>query len=269
MVAKYGEIKDGKVIKLYDKKPMWFTDENKKNQVTNEELVNLGVYPIINDLDSFDSRKEIMQYKNKSDLVIDETNKKITGYYGKIYKSVNSVYNEIKNKINNIREGQLKTDIPYQFPNTTYGKLCLDCGTISDTSNTQCSNCESANLTDEKSYVQMRNEIDMRNIHTSATKALTYITNNNGETTMTFRDRDDISHSMTANEMLNFTDYISSIGIQIYSVSWDHKDNGLKPIYEDISLTDDQKIDQLLNYDIFANRVIPAEPTFDTDEIGG
>jgi hypothetical protein len=267
MIAKYGEVKDGKVTKLFYKKPNWFINEEKTKKVTDNDLINMGVYPIVRDLESFDSKKEIMAFKPKSELVIDEAGKKITGYYYKVEKSVDSIYNNLKKEIDGIRKSQLVTDIPYRFPNTTYGQLCLDCGTVSDAGATQCSNCESTNLVEDTSYVQVRGEADTRNIHVSATKALTYISKDQGSTTMYFRDRDDVTHSMTAIEMLEFTYHVSDIGQQIYNVSWDHKDNGLKPIYENESLTDTQKIDALLAYDIYANRVIPAEPTFDTDEI--
>ncbi len=267
MTARYGQIKNGKVTKLFDRKPNWFMDEAKTVPVTEEKLIEIGVYPIVDDLDSFDSRKEIMGNRSKEDLVINEEKKTIGNYFYKMQKSVDSIYDERKREIDGIRKGQLTTDIPYQFPNASYDNLCLDCGKKFDKSGTQCPECESINYQEDTSYIQVRNNDDKNNLFTIGKKALNKVTAGNDEETMYFRDRDNIVHQMTAAQMLEMTNYVADIGQQIFDVSWTHKDAGLKPIFENESLTDEQKIDQILEYDIYANRVIPEEPTFEVDEM--
>jgi hypothetical protein len=231
-MAKYGRIVNGKVVELYNQKPMWFTDD--KKLLTDEQLIANNVYPInMRELSSFDSRKEIIQYRSKNDLLIDEENKVIYNYIYKISKTVDEVYKEKVDDVNNIRNSQIYSDVPYRFPDTEYA-------TEEDTS-----------------YIQVRDEVDIRNIQVNGIEALKDIAEQNTTNVHYFRDFEDVTHILTASQILAMASHVKNVGQQIYIVSWTHK-YALEQIYSNESLTDEQKIDALINYN--TNTDWPVQP---------
>lgn len=75
-----------------------------------------------------------------------------------------------------------------------------------------------------QAYIQLRDDVDMRNIQVNGVKALAYIATGASDAVMYFRTEDDVVREMTATEMFTMVSYIGQIGQSIYETSWMHKD---------------------------------------------
>jgi hypothetical protein len=232
-MGKYGRIKDGKVVEIYNSKPMWFNSNRKI--LTDDELKNVGVYPInMRELTSFDSRKEFIRYRSKNDLLIDNENKVIYNYIYKESKTLDQIYKEKVDGVNGTRNGQIYTDVPYRFPDIEY------------------------ETEEDTSYIQVRDEIDIRNIQVNGIEALKDMAEGNLNTTHYFRDRDDVTHTMSPSGMLKMASAVKNIGQQVYISSWTHKYN-LEQIYLNETLTEEERIDALISYNINDNWPVKPE----------
>lgn len=221
-MGKYGKIKDGKVTEIYDRRPKWFSEPGK--YVTDEYLINHNIYPInMKELSSFDSRRENIHYRSIDDLIIDEEKKIINNYITKKPKSVEDVYDEKIKQIRDIRGSQLQMSIPFNFSDTTY-------------------------KSDETSYIQVRNEKDINNIQLIGVDAIKHVVEGKSASNFVFRDEDNVNHSIPASEMADMVAKIKKVRQDIYTASWNHESN-VKNIIEDEKLTDNEKIDQIVEYD--------------------
>ena len=105
-MAHYGKVENGKVVQIFKQKPQWF-DDNKKI-VSDAYLESRNIFRInTNEVTSFDSRKEAIRFRDKSELVFDATNKIINNYIYKVRRSSQDVYSEKKDAINSIRNSSL------------------------------------------------------------------------------------------------------------------------------------------------------------------
>lgn len=136
-----------------------------------------------------------------------------------------SEYNEIKNKeledrkrikrrqVNNLRDSKIAQGKTYDFPDGTTGT------------------------------VQLRNLEDKTNVQGLGSNALELKVEGDTTTTIPFRDMENTSHEMTADEMIQMGKTVSSFVQENYIVSWNHKDN----------IEECTTLDELENYDITIN----------------
>ena len=160
-----------------------------------------------------------MSISDKNQLIVDKNTKMIKNYYSLERKTLEQIYTEVLLKIEHIKNEKIFTDVEYTFQSGV-------------------------------GVIQVRNETDLRNIQVNCMEAFKDIMDGNPNKQHVFMDKNNIIREMTAQEMVNMASYVKNIGQQIYSSSWNHKYVNLKSIYENDNLTDDQKIDQILNYDI-------------------
>jgi hypothetical protein len=236
MQAKYGKVENGKVTQLFTSKPLWF--EENKQLVSDDKLKDLGVYPVnLRELDSFDSRKELMQYRGKDELIVDEENKIINNYVYKITKSSNSLFSEISKKIDKMRDGQIYSDVPYRFSDTSY------------------------DLNDEwdVDFIQLRNDIDLRNVQVNGIAAMKDIMEGNSGAQHVYKDRGNVIHTISAADMVAMASHVKNVGQSVYAASWVHKHN-IKVIIDNPELTEEQKVDALVDYNILSNWPVLPEP---------
>jgi hypothetical protein len=239
MPSKYGKVENGIVVKIYESRPKWFYDN--REPVTDEYLLSQDIYPIIlNELTSFDSRKEVLIINPKESLVVDEENKIIRNYYSKMNKTITQIFEEKCNGINTTRDSYIYSDVIYRFPDTEYP------------------------TEEDYSHIQVRSEIDLRNISANGISAMKDIIENNLAAQHLFLDRENVLHTLTPSQMLEMANYVKTIGQSIYSISWIHKHQNLKGIIDNISLTDEEKLDALVSYD--DNQLWPVKEEIDIEE---
>ena len=123
--------------------------------------------------------------------------------------------------IENERDHHLSNGFPYMFPGDVYG------------------------------VIQTRHIEDQRNIQINHSAAQTFLMLGLTEQPMTFRDTENVIHTLTPIQMVEMTLYVSSKGQHIYTNSWIHKD-----IIKQITIIDETdeieintKINDVLTYD--------------------
>lgn len=220
MADLYGKIDNGVVVEITPK-PRWFYDDG--SIVTDEYLISESVYPVFDDtipedFELYQGLKYKVSINNKEELIIDEVDKVIKNLYVYTVKSVDEVYEGVKKEIDEVRDINIYKDVEYQFPSGI-------------------------------GYIQIRNEIDLRNISSSGMAALSDVVSGNTTSTHVFLDRDNILREMTSQEMVNMSLFVKTRCQDIYSTSWNHKHVNLKGIYEDALLSDSEKISQMLSYE--------------------
>lgn len=99
------------------------------------------------------------------------------------------------NEIDKLRDEKLAVGAPYNFPNDIFG------------------------------HIQIRDEKDRINVLTNGNVGLVYVINNQPNSPMTFRDKENKIHNMSALEIMNMSLYAASFGQNIYTTSWLHKDH--------------------------------------------
>jgi len=219
----YGQIEEGKVVKIFHSTPKWYFDDG--TQVNEEYLISENVYPI----EDVDPAKQNMYYtmstnrNNLEELVIDETNKLIKNYF--VYNTrpleevLEEVYDNKKFEIFAKRDSLIFSDFEYEFP-TGAG------------------------------IIQIRNETDMRNIQANGIDALRDVVEGAPGNIHIFMDQSNTIREMTATEMVAMVKSVKDRSQAIYSKSWVHNHQNLKGIYNNTSLDTQGKIDQILAYDV-------------------
>ena len=216
----YAKIKNNKVEKIIDR-PNWFMDNGQP--VSDEYLKNQNIYPI-NIVE--DSEKNNMYHNisvnDMNDMVVDVEKKEVNNYYK--YTPVNKevllqkIYEGKRMDVDRNRDASIFRNFEYDFPNG-------------------------------KGVVQLRNDIDMRNIQVNTNEAMVDLINNEPNKIHIFMDADNVLHEMTAKQMTELGTFSKTRAQQFYNVSWNHKHNNLKNIYDDVSKSIQQKIDEILAYD--------------------
>lgn len=222
----YGKIENEKVIEIMVK-PKWFFDDG--TLVGDDYLETENIYPIPETAadyqDDFEEKKFYRMVNEKDDLVFDNTTKTIKNYFKYEEKTLDEVYAFVQQDVINVRNSFIYSDIEYNFPSGM-------------------------------GFIQLRNEEDVRNIQVNGMEALKDIVEGNPTKIHYFMDESNTLREMTAQQMVDMTSFVKSVGQHYYSVSWTHKHGNLKAIYENDSLTDEQKIDELLAYDYRTGWVI-------------
>ena len=216
----YAHIKGNKVEKITGK-PKWFFDDG--TQVDDTYLKNEGVYPI--DLTE-DTTKENMYYTKDintlNDLVIDEVNKVVKNYYKytpiPLEQLLEKVYQEKRNEVVSKRDAMIFSDFGYTFPSG-------------------------------EGIVQLRNEIDLRNIQVNGVSALSDVVAGNASKVHHFMDGGNVLREMSAQQMLDMSNFAKDRAQVFYSVSWQKKHVDLKGIYDGVGSVQ-EKIEGLLAYDV-------------------
>ena len=219
----YGQIEEGKVVKIYHRTPKWYFDDG--TQVNEEYLISENVYPI----EDVDPTKQNIystistNRNNLEELVIDETNKLIKNYFVYTTRPLEEIQEEVYTKkkfeIFAKRDSLIFSDFEYEFP-TGVG------------------------------IIQIRNETDMHNILVNGVDALRDIVEGTPDNIHIFMDRSNTIREMTATEMVAMAKAVKDRSQDIYSKSWIHNHQNLKGIYTDTYLDTQDKIDQILAYDV-------------------
>jgi len=222
----YGKVENQKVVELMTK-PKWFFDDG--TIVDDLYLQTEHIYPIPESAADYQDDYDFLRYNRivneKDDLIFDSQLKNIKNYFKYEEKTLDEVYAFVQQDVINVRNSFVYSDIEYNFPSGM-------------------------------GFIQLRNEEDVRNIQVNGMEALKDVVEGNPTKTHYFMDESNTLREMTAQQMVDMTSFVKSVGQHHYSVSWTHKHVNLKAIYENDSLTDEQKIDELLAYDYRTGWVI-------------
>lgn len=76
---RYAQIENGLIKKIYNIKPNWYSGDPDTGGelLTDEQLLELGVYPIETDLSLYDVNKTRYEINDESQWIIDDVNKKV------------------------------------------------------------------------------------------------------------------------------------------------------------------------------------------------
>ena len=224
----YAKVEDGVVIETMPK-PRWFFDDGV--QVDDAYLATESIFPVNT---SEDASKENMYFSKEvnqaSDMVFDAQSNTVKNYYKyttiPLEDVLEKVYTEKRSGVDAERDRNIFSNFIYQF-------------------------------SDGPGEVQLRNETDQRNIQVNGMAALADIVAGTPQITHVFMDANNTPHNMTAQEMLGMSTFAKNRGQHFYSVSWAHKHQGLAGIYTDNTKTNQQKIDDIVAYNIEAGWELP------------
>ncbi len=214
----YAIIENGQV-KQRTKKPNWKLDDG--TFVSDDVLKAQGYYPIIEDTDLSKNEKKFHIFKTPiQNLVIDEVNKVIMNGLTYLPKTLDEVFTEKCKEVDSTRDGKIYTDVEYTFPDNSTG------------------------------VIQIRSETDLRNIQVNGMEAMKDVMEGNSDKVHHFMTKENVLKSMSAHEMVNMTSFMKNIGQSVYEWAWQIKHVGLKGIYEDVSKSEEERIDLILNYNM-------------------
>ncbi len=211
----YGQIENGKVVKILNSKPEWHYDDG--SIITDEDLLKENIYPIdVSFNRAVNFSKENLVVNDLKNLIIDYKNKKITNYFVAVPISLEDIYN------NKVKELELKkneltyVNLTYTFPDNKVGTI------------------------------QLRNENDLNNINMLYTDSIFSITNNVDKKYF-FKDEANISHEMTSQQMSELGAFVKKHVDKIFLDHWNVKHNKLDTIYNNSSLSQSKRIDEILS----------------------
>lgn len=185
-------------------------------EMTPSQLEELGIYEIDESLPStFNPAIHNVVTNGIRDLVFDSVNKIITGFKTYELKSVDEVYNSKVQQITAARE------------NSTYQNV-------------------SHSVLNGQS-IQLKSQQDMINLNGMMSDAL-YCKINNITKTHTFIDATDGIHSLTSDQVIELCTFVKNHIESIYAQNWYSKFVELKAIYENNSLSTEDKLNQIVNY---------------------
>ena len=100
--------------------------------------------------------------------------------------------------------------------------------------------------------IQYRDNDDSFVLNSLFSLSVKYLNDGDDEVEMIYRDKENILHISNPSEISEMGEYVMGLKQLVYSKSWTHKDN-LTDIANNESLTNQEKIDQIQNYDITTN----------------
>ena len=99
--------------------------------------------------------------------------------------------------------------------------------------------------------IQYRDADDSFVINSIFSLATSYLGDDN-DSELIYRDKENVLHYLSPREVSDMGDYVMGLKQLVYTKSWAHKDN-LSAIANNDSLTDEEKVTQIQNYDISTN----------------
>lgn len=211
----YGQIENGKVVKIFSSKPEWYYDDGVI--IKDEDLLKENIYPVntlFNRAVNF--QKERLVVNSLDNMILDYKTKKIINYFIAEPYSLEEVY-ELKSKEFELTKNQ-KTfiNLKYVFPDNKVGT------------------------------VQLRNQEDLNILNTLYTDAM-YAIVNNKEKTFSFKDEANISHELTPQQMSNLGSFVQEHVEKVFSEYWNVKHNKLDVIFNNSSKSQSQRIDEIIS----------------------
>lgn len=184
--------------------------------MTVQQLEELNIYLIDESLPSeFNSAIHNVVTNGVRDLTFDAQNKIITGFKTFELKSVDEVYNSKVQQITAARESSIYQNIPHSILNG--------------------------------GSVQLKSQQDMINLNGMMSDAL-YCKMNNITKSHNFIDANDNIHSLTSDQVIELCTFVKTHIESIYAQNWYSKFVELKAIYENSSLSIEDKLNQIVNY---------------------
>lgn len=211
----YGLVQNGQVVKSLP----YINDEihpGLRSGMTSEELEAFNIYPIDESLpEGYDEKIHHIENHALVELTFDVENKIIKGFKTFYFKSLDELYNNKLEEINKIREEKIHENIHHSVLNG--------------------------------GSVQVRNTQDMMNLNGLMSDAL-YSKINNISKTHNFIDAENNIHILTSDQVIEMCTFVKNQIELVYAQSWNVKFVELKAIYDNNSLTLENKLNQIANY---------------------
>jgi len=212
----YGQVENGKVIKILNSKPEWRYDD--ETLISDADLLKENIYPVDTTFKrAVNFAKENLVVNNLKNMTVDYKSKKITNYFVAIPISVEEVYENKKRALELQKNEKMYTNLPYEFPNNKMG------------------------------IIQLRNENDVNAINALYADAMFSITNSIDKTYY-FKDESNYSHKMTSQQMSELGSFVKSHTDKVFLKHWDIKHNKLDTIFNS-SASQSKRIDDMLLID--------------------
>jgi hypothetical protein len=211
----YGQIQNSKVVRIFAAKPHWLDDQG--HIISDDELIQENIFPIDTTFHrSVDFEKERLVVNSLNNMVIDFTNKKIKNYFISTSFSLEEVYESKVKELELTKNQRVFVNLRYTFPDNMLG------------------------------IVQLRNQIDLDNINTLYADAVFAITSNLDKN-YSFKDEANVSHEMNTYQMSELGSFVKAHYDKVFLEYWDLKHNKLDPIYNNISKSESDRINDILS----------------------
>ena len=221
----FTQTEDGeyKVTSVLYERPQYYHDDG--TPLDDENLFSMGVAPILYPEypKDFDGRRFKVITNHLNECTVNIRLGAIVDYYAIVPRGVEEIYNNFLQTVNQLRDVLTYKDISYTFPNGIQGTI------------------------------QLRNEKDLTNIMSIETSILTNLVLGDSvdkSEDIIFLDKEDVEHVLNSGEALKMVKRVKDHVRRIREISWNHKHNILKSIYEDESISDDEKIARILDHDV-------------------
>ncbi len=207
-----------KVLNLIYNRPEWFNEDG--TPVSDEYLASENIYKVeeVNKPLDFTEVKYEVKQNVLNNMTVNNTTKTVSNAWTVNVKSVEEVFTSISKNIDIKRDSLIYSDIEYN----------------------------------NVGFIQIRNEVDLRNIMSIGIDALKDVVRNNA-TTHVFLNRDNVAVNLTPEEAVDMAEFVKAKSQVIYNKSWQHKHVNLKGILDNINLTDEDKVNSLISYDVNSN----------------
>lgn len=211
----YGQIENGKVVKIFNSKPEWYYDTG--TLIKDEDLAKENIFPIdtlFNRAVDFD--KERLVVNDLNSMTLDYKNKKIVNYFKAEPFTLEEVYQSKVRDLELTKNQRTYVNLKYTFPDHKVGTI------------------------------QLRNEQDLNTINTLFADAM-YVIMNNKEKVFSFKDESNISHELTPQQMSDLGSFVQQHVEKIFSEYWNIKHNKLDVIFNNSSKSPSKRIDEIVS----------------------
>ena len=161
------------------------------DQLTDEQRAEKRWYPCTLVNESYDSR---LQRRSGPVFTFDEETQTVTATYTLTDIPLETLIQRKRDEVDQRRDQELSRGVEYMFPDG------------------------------DTAIVQTRDAKDERNILINHNKAFALVMSGQPDAPMQFRTQDDVLRNLTAQQMLEMTSYVGEQGQDIYSTSWQIKD---------------------------------------------
>ena len=215
----YAKIDGTKVLNLIYNRPDWFNEDG--ISVSDEYLASENIYKV-NDITKPEDYSEI-KYEIKQNLLqnmtVNSSTKTVDNAWVINLRSSSEVFEIVCDIVDSKRNSLIYSDVEY------------------------------SNI----GFIQIRNEIDLRNIMSIGMDALKDVVRNNTNNIHTFLNRDNVASTLTPEEAVNIAEFVKARSQTIYNKSWEHKHVNLKAILNNSTISEEEKVNSLMNYDFNSN----------------
>lgn len=211
----YGQIENGKVVKIFNSKPEWYYDNG--IIIKDEDLLKENIFPIDTLFNrAVDFEKERLVVNDLNSMILDYKQKKIVNYFKAEPFTLEEVYQSKVRDLELTKNQRTYVNLKYTFPDHKVG------------------------------IIQLRNEQDLNTINTLFADAM-YVIMNNKEKTFSFKDESNTSHELTPQQMSDLGSFVQQHVEKIFSEYWNIKHNKLDVIYKNSSKSPSKRIDEIVS----------------------